>query len=41
MNQVEAARNEQMAKRPSLINPLYTGPRHHLELVVDDVSVLQ
>jgi len=32
-----------MAKRASLIDPLFarTRPRHHLEFVVNDVSVLQ
>jgi len=43
VSQIEAARDEQMAKRASLIDPLFarTRPRHHLEFVVDDVSVLQ
>ncbi|KAF5380136.1 hypothetical protein D9615_006181 [Tricholomella constricta] len=43
VNQIEAAREEQMAKRASLIDPLFarTRPRHQLEFVVDDVTVLQ
>ncbi|KII91290.1 hypothetical protein PLICRDRAFT_105502 [Plicaturopsis crispa FD-325 SS-3] len=43
VSQIEAAREEQMAKRASLIDPLFarTRPRHQLEFVVDDVSVLQ
>jgi len=43
VSQIEATRDEQMAKRASLIDPLLarTRPRHHLEFVVDDVSVLQ
>jgi paired amphipathic helix protein Sin3a len=43
VSQIEATRDEQMAKRASLIDPLFarTRPRHHLEFVVDDVSVLQ
>lgn len=43
VSQIEAARDEQMAKRASLIDPLFarTRPRHHLEFVVDDESVLQ
>jgi paired amphipathic helix protein Sin3a len=43
VSQVEAARDEQMAKRASLIDPLFarTRPRHHLEFVVEDVSILQ
>jgi len=43
VSQIEAARDEQMAKRASLIDPLFarTRPRHHLEFVVEDVSVLQ
>ena len=42
VSQIEAARDEQMAKRASLIDPLFarTRPRHHLEFVVDDVSIL-
>lgn len=43
VNQIEAAREEQMTKRASLIDPLFarTRPRHQLEFVVDDVQVLQ
>lgn len=43
VNQIEAAREEQMAKRASLIDPLFarTRPRHQLEFAVDDVQVLQ
>ncbi|KAG6829244.1 hypothetical protein H0H87_012148 [Tephrocybe sp. NHM501043] len=43
VNQIEAAREEQIAKRASLIDPLFarTRPRHQLEFVVDDVTVLQ
>ncbi|KAK2461043.1 hypothetical protein APHAL10511_006984 [Amanita phalloides] len=42
-NQIEASREEQMAKRASLIDPLFarTRPRHQLEYVVDDMNVLQ
>ncbi|KZP17508.1 hypothetical protein FIBSPDRAFT_911970 [Athelia psychrophila] len=43
VSQIEAARDEQMAKRASLIDPLFarTRPRHHLEFAVEDESVLQ
>lgn len=43
VSQIEAARDEQMAKRASLIDPLFarTRPRHHLEFTVDDIPVLQ
>ncbi|KAJ7274574.1 hypothetical protein B0H12DRAFT_1089258, partial [Mycena haematopus] len=43
VNQIETAREEQMAKRASLIDPLFarTRPRHQLEFVVDDTRVLQ
>ncbi|KAF8634812.1 hypothetical protein AX17_004064 [Amanita inopinata Kibby_2008] len=43
VSQIEAAREEQIAKRASLIDPLFarTRPRHQLEHVVDDVSALQ
>ena len=43
VSQIEAAREEQMAKRAALIDPLFarTRPRHQLEYVVDDMSVLQ
>ncbi len=43
INQIEAARDEQMAKRAALIDPLFarTRPRHQLEYVIEDTSVLQ
>ncbi|KAK0215615.1 histone deacetylase complex, SIN3 component [Armillaria fumosa] len=43
INQIEAAREEQMAKRASLIDPLFarTRPSHQLEFVIDDMSVMQ
>ncbi|KAL6301443.1 hypothetical protein BKA93DRAFT_751965 [Sparassis latifolia] len=43
VNQIEVARDEQMAKRASLIDPLFARlrPHHQLEFVVDDISVLQ
>ena len=43
VTQIEAARDEQIGKRASLIDPLFarTGPRHQLEFVVDDIPVLQ
>ena len=43
VNQIEAARDEQMAKRAALIDPLLarTRPRHQLEYIVEDVDVLQ
>lgn len=43
VNQIEAAREEQMAKRASLIDPLFarTRPRHQLEYVVEDMRILQ
>jgi paired amphipathic helix protein Sin3a len=43
VNQIEAAREEQMAKRAQFIDPLYarTRPRHQLELEFGDVAVLQ
>ncbi|KAF8156921.1 hypothetical protein B0H34DRAFT_711197 [Crassisporium funariophilum] len=43
VNQIETAREEQMAKRASLIDPLFarTRPRHQLEFVVDNDVVLQ
>ena len=42
VNQIETAREEQMAKRASLIDPLFarTRPRYQLEFLVDDESVL-
>ncbi|KAJ6544852.1 hypothetical protein DFH09DRAFT_1172920 [Mycena vulgaris] len=43
VNQIETAREEQMAKRASLIDPLFarTRPRHQLEFFMDDTQVLQ
>ncbi|CAL1708555.1 unnamed protein product [Somion occarium] len=43
MNQIETARDEQMAKRAALIDPMFarTRPRHQLEYVIDDMPVLQ
>ena len=43
INQVEAARAEQVAKRAAYIDPLFSrvSPTHQLEFTVDDVSVLQ
>ncbi|KAJ2926800.1 hypothetical protein H1R20_g10317, partial [Candolleomyces eurysporus] len=43
VSQIEAAREEQMAARASLIDPLFsrTRPRHQLDFVMDDVPVLQ
>ena len=43
VNQIETAREEQMAKRACLIDPLFarTRPRHQLEFVVDNETVLQ
>lgn len=43
INQIEAAREEQMAKRASLIDPLFarTRPSHQLEFVIDDMPVIQ
>jgi paired amphipathic helix protein Sin3a len=43
VSQIEAAREEQMAQRASLIDPLFarTRPRHQLEFMMDDVQVLQ
>lgn len=43
VSQIEAARDEQMAKRAALIDPLFarTRPRHQLEFVIDDIPVLQ
>ncbi|KAI8986626.1 hypothetical protein BD414DRAFT_522337 [Trametes punicea] len=42
VSQIEAARDEQRVQRASLIDPLFarTKPRHQLEFVVEDVSVL-
>ncbi|KAG7097684.1 hypothetical protein E1B28_005009 [Marasmius oreades] len=43
VNQIEVAREEQMAKRASLIDPLFarTRPRHQLEFEIADIAVLQ
>lgn len=43
VNQIEVAREEQMAKRASLIDPLFarTRPRHQLEFEIVDTAVLQ
>ncbi|KAF8880058.1 histone deacetylase complex, SIN3 component [Infundibulicybe gibba] len=43
VSQIEAAREEQMAKRASLIDPLFarTRPRHQLEFMIGDAAVLQ
>lgn len=43
VTQIEAARDEQRMKRASLVDPLFarTKPRHQLEFVVEDTSVLQ
>ncbi|KAI0634768.1 hypothetical protein C8Q77DRAFT_1103995 [Trametes polyzona] len=43
LSQIEAARDEQRVQRASLVDPLFarTKPRHQLEFVVEDVSVLQ
>lgn len=43
VSQIEAARDEQTAKRAALVDPLVTRtrPRHQLEYVVDDFAVLQ
>ncbi|KIK06012.1 hypothetical protein K443DRAFT_674585 [Laccaria amethystina LaAM-08-1] len=43
VSQIEAAREEQMDKRASLIDPLFarTRPRHQLQFVMDDVQILQ
>lgn len=43
VNQIEAARDEQVAKRAALIDPLFarTRPRHQLQFAIDDMSVLQ
>ena len=43
VNQIETAREEQMAKRAYLIDPLFarTRPRHQLEFVMDNEIVLQ
>ncbi|THG98894.1 hypothetical protein EW026_g3370 [Hermanssonia centrifuga] len=43
VTQIEAARDEQVAKRAALIDPLFarTRPRHQLEYMLEDVNVLQ
>lgn len=43
VNQIEAARDEQMGKRAALIDPLFarTRPRHQLEYVLEDFDTLQ
>lgn len=43
VNQIEGAREEQMAKRASLIDPLFarTRQRHQLEYVIDDIRIVQ
>ena len=43
INQIEAARAEQVAKRAAYIDPLFTriSPTHQLEFAAEDVSVLQ
>ncbi|KAJ3508561.1 hypothetical protein NLJ89_g5689 [Agrocybe chaxingu] len=43
VNQIETAREEQTAKRASLIDPLFarTRPRYQLEFLIDSESVLQ
>lgn len=43
MSQIEAARDEQLAKRAALADPLFgrTRPRHQLEYVIEDDGVLQ
>lgn len=43
LNQVETAREEQMAKRAALVDPLFsrTRPRYQLEFTLEDEAVLQ
>lgn len=43
INQIEAARAEQVAKRAAYIDPLFSrvSPIHQLEFTIEDVSVLQ
>ncbi|KAJ4471621.1 histone deacetylase complex, SIN3 component [Lentinula aciculospora] len=43
VNEIEAAREEQMASRASLMDPLFsrTRPRHQLEIPFEDLNVLQ
>ncbi|KAH8116164.1 hypothetical protein DFH11DRAFT_1832383 [Phellopilus nigrolimitatus] len=43
MNQIESAREEQMAKRASLIDPLFarTRPRYQMAFIMDDVNVIE
>lgn len=42
LNQIESARDEQMSRRASLIDPLFarTRPRYHLTFVIEDTDVL-
>jgi paired amphipathic helix protein Sin3a len=43
INQIEAARAEQVAKRAAYIDPLFArvSPTHQLEFTVEDISVMQ
>ncbi|GJE93673.1 histone deacetylase complex, regulatory component SIN3 [Phanerochaete sordida] len=43
VSQIEAARDEQLAQRAALVDPLFarTRPRHQLEYVLEDPDVLQ
>lgn len=43
VSQIESAREEQLSKRASLIDPLFarTRPRYHMSFVIDDMAVLQ
>ncbi|KAJ7052531.1 hypothetical protein C8F01DRAFT_1033117 [Mycena amicta] len=43
LTQIESAREQQIGKRASLVDPLFarTRPQHQLEFVVDDAQVLQ
>ncbi|EJD05455.1 uncharacterized protein FOMMEDRAFT_118525 [Fomitiporia mediterranea MF3/22] len=42
LNQIESAREEQMSRRASLIDPLFarTRPRYHMAFVIEDTDVL-
>ncbi|KAL5498737.1 hypothetical protein ACEPAH_2092 [Sanghuangporus vaninii] len=42
LNQIESAREEQISRRASLIDPLFarTRPRYHLAFMIEDVDVL-
>lgn len=42
LNQIESAREEQISRRASLIDPLFarTRPRYHLAFVIEDTDVL-